>query len=471
VARADRRRRRGFAGAVFRWAPIVLVLAMFGAAVASYHFDVATRWFGAAPDPQPTPAPSPGPTLAGPLPARPVARPAPTAQPVAGAVRRALAAPIADPALAELHAVVAPLQGPALLTRGHGLVMPASSLKLFTAAAALHALGPDHTFATRVLRRGPHTVTLVGGGDPFLADRTPKPGSAPDASLQVLARRTADRLKADGTRRIGVDYDASLFTGPDMSPHWPAGYLSDQVASPITALWADEGVAADGSRRVDDPAATAAADFAAYLAADGVHVVGTPRERVARPGAREVARVTSLPLSDIVERVLETSDNQGAEVLARQVGLAVSGRASFTGAVDGVRQVLGTLGIALHGARWYDGSGLSREDRIDPRTLVAVLQVAADSGHPELRAVLTGLPVASFTGSLSGRFDQTSGGGWVRAKTGTLRGTSALAGLATDARGRLMVFAFVSNHVADLGTLDAEAALDRLASALAGCRC
>jgi len=230
-------------------------------------------------------------------------------------------------------------------------------------------------------------------------------------------------------------------------------------------------VAADGSRRVDDPAATAAADFAAYLAADGVHVVGTPRERVARPGAREVARVTSAPLSDIVERVLETSDNQGAEVLARQVGLAVSGRASFTGAVDGVRQVLGTLGIALHGARWYDGSGLSREDRIDPRTLVAVLQVAADSGHPELRAVLTGLPVASFTGSLSGRFDQTSGGGWVRAKTGTLRGTSALAGLATDARGRLMVFAFVSNHVADLGTLDAEAALDRLASALAGCRC
>ncbi len=448
----------------------MLVLALFGAAVASYHFDVATRWFGAAPEPQPA-TPSPGPTLPTPLPARPVARPAPVAQPGVAAVRRALAGPLADPALARLHAVVSPLHGPALLTAGHGLAMPASTLKLLTTAAALHVLGPTRTFTTRVVRQAAHTVTLVGGGDPFLADRAPKPTAAPDASLQSLARLTAVRLKATSVTRVRVDYDASLFTGPAVSPRWPAGYVTGQVVSPVTALWADEGVAADGSRRVADPAATAAADFASYLRTDGVRVIGSPRNRTARPGAHELARVTSVPLSEIVQRVLETSDNQGAEVLARQVGLAVSGQASFTGGVDGVRQVMGELGIALHGARWYDGSGLSRADRIDPRTLVAVLQTAASPARPELRAVLTGLPVASFTGSLSGRFDHLPGSGWVRAKTGTLRGTSALAGLATDLRGRVLVFAFVSNHVGDLGTLDAEGALDRLASALATCRC
>jgi serine-type D-Ala-D-Ala carboxypeptidase/endopeptidase (penicillin-binding protein 4) len=470
VARAERRRRRALAGAVLRWAPIVLVLAIFGAAAASYHYDLGTRWFGAAPDPQPSTHPSSAPTLAVPLPVRPVARTAPERHPAAAAVRRALAAPLADPALATVHAVVAPLTGPALLTHGSGLAMPASTLKLLTTTAALHVLGPEHTFATRVVRRG-HSVTLVGGGDPFLSARAPKPGTPPDASLQALARRTAAGLKAAGVSRVSVDYDASLFTGPDLSPHWPAAYLADQVVSRITALWADEGVAADRSRRVDDPAATAAADFAKYLAADGVHVAGAPRDRTAPRGAKELARVTSVPLSDIVERVLETSDNQGAEVLARQVGVAVSGRGSFTAGVAGVRQALGDLGIALHGARWYDGSGLARDDRLDPRTLVAVLQLAATPDHPELRPVLTGLPVASFTGSLQDRFDRTAGGGWVRAKTGTLRGTSALAGLATDARGRLLVFAFVSNHVPDLGTLDAEAALDRLAAALATCRC
>jgi D-alanyl-D-alanine carboxypeptidase/D-alanyl-D-alanine-endopeptidase (penicillin-binding protein 4) len=470
VARAERRRRRGLAGAVLRWAPILLVLAIFGAAAASYHYDLGTRWLGAAPDPQPSRPAATGPTLAGPLPARPVARPAPAARPAAAAVRRALAAPLGDPALAQVHAVVAPLAGPALVTHGSGLTMPASTLKLLTTTAALHVLGPDHTFATRVVRRG-HSITLVGGGDPFLADRAPKAGTPPDASLQALARRTADRLEAAGVTRVGVAYDASLFTGPDLSPHWPVAYRTDQVVSRITALWADEGVAADESRRVDDPAATAAADFAAYLTADGIHVAGTPQDRRAPRAAKELARVTSLPLSDIVERVIQTSDNQGAEVLARQVGLAVSGRGSFSAGVDGVRHALGDLGIALHGARWYDGSGLSRDDRLDPRTLVSVLQLAATSDHPELRPVLTGLPVASFTGSLQDRFDRTSGGGWVRAKTGTLRGTSALAGLATDRRGRLLVFAFVSNHVPDLGTLDAEAALDRLAAALAACRC
>jgi serine-type D-Ala-D-Ala carboxypeptidase/endopeptidase (penicillin-binding protein 4) len=471
VARAERRRRRGVAGAVIRWLPIVLVLAVLGAAVASYHYDLGTRWFGAAPEPAPTIPPSAGPTFPSPAPPRPVARAASAAEPAAPAVRRALAGPLTDRHLARLHAVVAPVAGPVLVTHGHGLVMPASTLKLLTATAALHVLGPDHTFATRVVRQGRHAVDLVGGGDPFLADHAPKPRAPSDASLEVLARRTAERLRAAGVSRVRVDYDASLFTGPDVSPRWPDSYLPDQVVTRITALWADEGVAADGSRRVDDPAATAAGDFASYLVADGVQVRGTPRERVVRQGARELARVTSVPLSDIVERVLETSDNQGAEVLARQVGLAASGRGSFTGGTDGVSQALGELGIALHGARWYDGSGLSRHDRIDPRSLVAALQLAATPEHPELRPVLTGLPVASFTGSLHDRFDRTTAGGWVRAKTGTLRGTSALAGLATDARGRVLVFAFVSNHVPGLGTLDAEAALDRLAAALAACRC
>jgi D-alanyl-D-alanine carboxypeptidase/D-alanyl-D-alanine-endopeptidase (penicillin-binding protein 4) len=447
------------------------VLLIFGAAATAYHYDLGTRWFGAAPDVPPTAPPPPGPTFAIASPPKSVAPAASTARPAAPAVRRALAGPLADPHLAELHAVVAPLAGPVLLTHGHGLAMPASTLKLLTTTAALRVLGPDHTFATRVVQQGPHALTLVGGGDPFLTDRAPAAGAAPDASLQVLARRTATRLTAAGVTRLRVGYDVSLFSGPDVSPHWPASYLRDQVVSRITALWADEGVAVNRSHRVDDPAAAAAADFASYLVADGLHVSGTPHQVVARHGAPELARVTSVPLSDIVERVLETSDNQGAEVLARHVGLVVSDRASFQGGVDGVRRVMGLLGIALHGARWYDGSGLSREDRIDPRTLVAVLQLAASPEHPELRPVLSGLPVASFTGSLQGRSARTAGAGWVRAKTGTLRGTSALTGLATDVRGRLLVFAFVSNHVPALGTLDAEAALDRLAAALAACRC
>jgi D-alanyl-D-alanine carboxypeptidase/D-alanyl-D-alanine-endopeptidase (penicillin-binding protein 4) len=85
--------------------------------------------------------------------------------------------------------------------------------------------------------------------------------------------------------------------------------------------------------------------------------------------------------------------------------------------------------------------------------------------------VLSGLPVAAFVGSLADRFEDSRGRGWVRAKTGTLRGTSALAGLATTRQGHTLVFAVVSNHIRLLDTLDARAALDDLASRLAACDC
>jgi D-alanyl-D-alanine carboxypeptidase/D-alanyl-D-alanine-endopeptidase (penicillin-binding protein 4) len=131
------------------------------------------------------------------------------------------------------------------------------------------------------------------------------------------------------------------------------------------------------------------------------------------------------------------------------------------------------LGVPLTGATVYDGSGLSRANRLDPATLLALLRLAADPEHPELRAVLTGLPVAGFTGSLAYRFEDgaRAGTGTVRAKTGTLTGVSGLAGVVTDRDGTPLVFVVVADKVAVADTLDARAALDRIAADLAGCAC
>ncbi len=350
--------------------------------------------------------------------------------------------------------------------------MPASTLKLLTATAALETLGPDRTFATRVVADGRNRLTLVGGGDPFLTGKRPTdPAARGEASLQTLAATTARSLKARRVTTVSLGYDTSLFTGPELSPHWPRSYVTDNVVSPITPLWVDQGIAPGGESREADPAASAAGQFSAFLAKAGIHVTGPVKENKAPAAAREVARVTSLPVADIVEQVLQVSDNEGAEVLARQTGIAVNGSGSFNGGAAAVRQVLAGLGIDLPGAKIYDGSGLSRDDRLDARSLVSVLQLAASGDHPELRSVVTGLPVAAYDGSLEDRFEGSPGRGWVRAKTGTLRGTSALAGLVTDARGRALVFAFVSNHIPLVDTLDARAALDDLAATLATCRC
>jgi D-alanyl-D-alanine carboxypeptidase/D-alanyl-D-alanine-endopeptidase (penicillin-binding protein 4) len=438
----------------------VLVLALLAAAGVVAYLDDST------PTPSGPAAVAPPPGLA--LPA--LSAPGPVAVPASGTpdpakVRRALAPLLDDPDLGpHVLATVAGLDGTLLYSSGTGEVTPASTLKLLTATAALDVLGPDHTFETSVVADGPHRVVLVGGGDPLL-----------DASdLRRLARQGATALAAAGVRPpVRVGYDVSLFSGPDVSPHWPATYVSEGVVSPIQPLWADEGRSDDGVGRVDDPALAAAATFADELARAGVPTAGPPTARAVGAGATELASVSSEPLSAIVEHTLATSDNEAAEVLARHVGIATSGEGSFAAGASGVLQVLSGLGVVTQGAESYDGSGLSRDDRLDPDTLTGVLELAASADHPELRAVITGLPVAGFSGSLVDRFDvgDPVGRGLVRAKTGTLSGVSALAGTVTDREGTPMVFALLADRIALVDTLDARAALDAATSALAGCRC
>ena len=204
MARAERRtrpRRRRIRRAL-PWAAGVLVLALAGGAAAAYQTGRLDDWFGNEP-PAPLVAPVPGFTAAPAPTPRAVARTAPSPRPTERAVRRALGLALDDPHLADLRAVVAPLTGRPVLDDGHGVSTPASTLKLLTAAAALEALGPDRTFATRVVADGRHGIVLVGGGDPFLESKQPTEGPARhDASLQALAALTAKKLGSRGVTRV-----------------------------------------------------------------------------------------------------------------------------------------------------------------------------------------------------------------------------------------------------------------------------
>jgi D-alanyl-D-alanine carboxypeptidase/D-alanyl-D-alanine-endopeptidase (penicillin-binding protein 4) len=362
-----------------------------------------------------------------------------------------------------------------LLTSGRPLsVTPASTIKLLTTAAALEILGPEHRFDTTVVAGAqPDSIVLVGGGDPLLTDRPPSRTSStyPErATLSSLARQTARSLRHTDVRRVTLGYDASLFSGPAVNPRWPPSYTTESIVSPITALWVDEGRAKPSyAQRVTEPAAVAARRFAALLAKAGIRVSGQIGPQRAPDHATTLGEVESAPLAQIVQYILELSDNEGAEVLLRQAAIGAGKPGSFTAGVATVRRTLASLGIDLDGDAWYDGSGLSRSDRISVSTLVAVLQLAASSGHPELRTVVATLPVAGFTGSLAYRFvtDAPAGLGVVRAKTGTLARVHALAGIVVNSQGVPLVFAAVADQVPVPRTLAARAQLDRIAAALA----
>jgi D-alanyl-D-alanine carboxypeptidase/D-alanyl-D-alanine-endopeptidase (penicillin-binding protein 4) len=411
--------------------------------------------------------------------------------PTASGLRSALAGPLSQAALGpQVSAVVAdPATGQVLLSQdGNRMLTPASTAKLVTSAAALAALGPDATFSTRVVRGAtPGSVVLVGGGDPVLAV---KPYPAPDypqpATLASLAAATARKLKAEGRRTVSVGYDASLYTGPDLAPGWTEDYVSTGNVTTIAALEVDQGrLATDGTPedsddpynlrpRTTDPAGMAATSFARLLAADGIGLTGSPAPAAAPAHAASLASVSSPPLSAIVGQMLEESNNVIAENLARQVALKTGQPASFSGAAAAVAAELGKLGVS-GGLHLVDGSGLSPQDAIAPATLVKVLGLAAT--RPRVRALLAGLPVAGFSGTLQGGESVFSGIdgaalGSVRAKTGNLSTVTTLAGLVTDKTGRTLAFAFMADQIPAAGMLKTAAdAIDKAAAALANCGC
>jgi D-alanyl-D-alanine carboxypeptidase/D-alanyl-D-alanine-endopeptidase (penicillin-binding protein 4) len=356
---------------------------------------------------------------------------------------------------------------------------PASLVKLLTATAALQVLGPQHRFTTTVVRGAtPSDVVLVGGGDPLLSATPPVrtvPGTYPQpASLTVLARRTCAVLHERGIHHVRLRYDASLFTGPAVNPAWRKSYITTDVVSPISSLWVDEGRRhPGGTTRVADPAAEAAARFADLLRAHGCRVARFVGPTTAARGAVALARVTSAPLDQIVQHIIELSDNEGAEVLLRQVAIATGRPGSSREGVRAVKATLRSLGIRLRGVRLLDGSGLARSDAVPLRTLLDVLQRDADPASPQLSPLAAALPAAGFRGTLADRFtsDAPQALGVVRAKTGTLAGVDGLAGYLAPPHGVPLVFAAVADSVPARRTVAAQSWLDRLVARLVGCGC
>jgi len=367
--------------------------------------------------------------------------------------------------------VLDPSSQSVLLDRGAGRArIPASTTKLATAAAALTVLGPQTRLPTTVYREG-DTIYLVGGGDPTLVRAGGgDPLAGGNASLREAARAAVTGFAAQTA--VTLVYDASAFRGPRLGPGWPSGFPAAGVVAPVTALVVDGARVRPGaSSRVNDPARQAATVFAGFLRSQGLDVVEVTAGTLT-PSAKEIARVESAPVADIVERMLTDSENNYAEALAHLTGGALLGQPTFAGGAEATAQALATLGIDTAGLDLSDGSGLSRGNRIPVRVLAEILTDVVRGEDPDLAVISSGLAVAGLTGTLAERFDtpRTSAGrGFVHAKTGTLTGVSSLAGTVLDDDGRILVFAMIANEVSSLAR--ARDTMDLIASRLATCGC
>lgn len=320
-------------------------------------------------------------------------------------------------------------------------VRPASATKILTAAAALYELGWDDTIHTDVVvGQTPGTAVIRAAGDVTLST---------DQLDDLAAQLTGQDIDT-------VLVDTSIWSEETFAPGWDPIDIDAGYIAPLEPVMI-EGGRIGGSHGDLPRTHTPALDVAKALA-DRIGATGTGNG-TAPSDALVLATTESENLEQRLRRMMEESDNVMAEAIGRETAQHRGTPTDTGSSAQLTMDILKEHGFDLTGVSIVDNSGLSFDNLITPSLLDDILHAAATD--ETLRPLLNTLPIAGGNGTLVDRYDDLSGAGWVRAKTGTLTATSALAGTVTS--DRVYTFAFVSNG-SDI--LQARAAMDEMASVL-----
>jgi serine-type D-Ala-D-Ala carboxypeptidase/endopeptidase (penicillin-binding protein 4) len=366
---------------------------------------------------------------------------------------------------------------------------PASVAKTVTSLFALDRLGPGYRFVTRVLTSGPVSggvvqgdLMLSGGGDPTLQTdqlgdlvaRLAKAGIKGatgrflywDGALPRLAEISQDQpvhvgynaaisglnlnfnrvhfewKKAGGDWQVAVDArgerfvpavgmvrvgivgrDAPLFT-------YDRGEVEEWTVA--------SGALGKGGSRwlpVRDPGRYVAEVFRTLARAQGIDLPVAEPVGV-QPEGREIGRIESEPLTEVLRDMLRFSTNLTAEC----VGLTASGQQSLAASARGMSGWLRDRFAVT--ASLGDHSGLGGASRISAADMVRIL-VAAEREGRGLKPLLRDVGMKDDKGAvIEGHRVR------VLAKSGTLNFVSGLAGHVVPPGGRELVFAIFSGDPA-----------------------
>lgn len=348
-------------------------------------------------------------------------------------------------------------------------------------------------------------LAIVGGGDPNFSGRL----HAGD-SLAVF-KQWAKRLEQAGIRRIDGDILLvdGLFDRQLIHPNWPRDQLDRWYEAPISALSFNDNCvlvrmrpgAVGAPARVDllpdvgamslvnrsrtirsgsarlilgrggetpaleltgtistrnggwerwitvrDPGAYFAAALREAFSRQGISIAGAARQsRHLAPGEWRRAFVHRSDLLTAIEVTNKRSQNFYAESILKLMGARACGDGSWPGGVRAVRETLDALGLP-EGYHQVDGSGMSRENRAAPRHFATLLRLMAR--HRYGREFMRSLPYSGEKDlTWEDRLDKPPYAGNVFAKTGSLRGVSALSGYAKSSSGTLYAFSILMNGV------------------------
>jgi D-alanyl-D-alanine carboxypeptidase/D-alanyl-D-alanine-endopeptidase (penicillin-binding protein 4) len=196
---------------------------------------------------------------------------------------------------------------------------------------------------------------------------------------------------------------------------------------------------------VDRPTLVFGDVFRKALVRAGVAVAGEVVRRAGAGRAIEepvVLGTWETGIVEVLEATNKPSENQLAECVLKTLGAEATGEGSFGAGAAAAARFAEKAGVAAGELRQADGSGLSRENLVSPRALTAILGhvYGSEDRIAFMGSLATG---GGADGTLRKRLKDL--GADVRAKTGTLRGVSALAGYLKASGGRVLCFAVLVN--------------------------
>lgn len=345
--------------------------------------------------------------------------------------------------------------GDILYTRNsQSLFVPASTLKIFTAQAALLYLGPNFKFKTRFVTdaRSINNGTLYGNlylvhsGDPSLTYY--------DLAELVVALKSQHIEKIAGN----VYIDNSAYDQVNFGPGWMWNDRRFCYAAPISASIINhncsltsivrpgrrfghfQGISSSVSNNVIQYDKSLLQDlFRRY----GVQVYGNIAAGTAEQAYPALATHQSKPLSQLINSMLKKSDNIIAGSLFKKIGQIYTNRpGSWENGGTAVAKILSQAGIDTWRMNVIDGSGLSRYNKVTPAQMMQLLDFAYHHSGTNYEFV-SALPIAGIDGTLKRRLQNIA---WrVRAKTGTISGVRALAGFAVTSDKEPVAFVIMIN--------------------------
>lgn len=153
----------------------------------------------------------------------------------------------------------------------------------------------------------------------------------------------------------------------------------------------------------------------------------------------------SAPLKMLLPRVLADSNNIYAESLTKALGLAYGGQGTFQAGIQAIQEILGEESrIEFTKMKLSDGSGQSRYNLVSPLVVSQLLNFMYHD--PAFPVYQASLSSSGQTGTLATRLKDKNMVGRIVGKTGSATGTSALSGYFTTNKGHEYLFSLIINH-------------------------